>query len=207
MAAASSALHVWQYEWFISICLKSGNTKTLVAKWPCCFKDILPIKCPASLRWALSWENTDICHIYTIYIYIYVCVCVCVGGGGGGGGGGCNRPVAQLCLHNSSETIVNGDLLETYIIAAFRIVIAIKLTYVIDLYETNPFVQFARMATVSKYIRHSINHVNKQRDVGLTNNSETYRFQGTCHYTQYIAYMMFNYRKVCDDYQLTFHPV
>ena len=41
----------------------------------CCFKDILKtfshIKCPASFRWALSWENTDICHIYTIYIYIY----------------------------------------------------------------------------------------------------------------------------------------
>ena len=50
MAAASRALHVWQYEWFISICLKSGNTKPLVAKWPCCFKDIF---------------------IY-IYIYIYI---------------------------------------------------------------------------------------------------------------------------------------
>ena len=25
---------------FCSICLKSGNTKQLVAKWPCCFKDI-----------------------------------------------------------------------------------------------------------------------------------------------------------------------
>ena len=48
MAAASRALHVWQYEWFISICLKSGNTKPLVAKWPCCFKDIF------------------------IYIYIYI---------------------------------------------------------------------------------------------------------------------------------------
>ena len=33
----------------------------------------LSIKCPASLRWALSWENTDdICHIYIIYIYIYI---------------------------------------------------------------------------------------------------------------------------------------
>ena len=40
MAAASSALHAWQYEWSISICLKSGNMKPLVAKWPCCFKDI-----------------------------------------------------------------------------------------------------------------------------------------------------------------------
>ena len=48
MAAASSALHAWQYEWSISICLKSGNMKPLVAKWPCCFKDIL------------------------IYIYIYI---------------------------------------------------------------------------------------------------------------------------------------
>ena len=54
MAAASSALHAWQYEWSISICLKSGNMKPLVAKWPCCFKDIF------------------------IYIYIYVCVCVYV---------------------------------------------------------------------------------------------------------------------------------
>ena len=25
---------------FCSICLKSGNTKPLVTKWPCCFKDI-----------------------------------------------------------------------------------------------------------------------------------------------------------------------
>ena len=36
------------YEWFIRICLMSGNTKRLVAKWPCCFKDIF------------------------IYIYIYI---------------------------------------------------------------------------------------------------------------------------------------
>ena len=28
---------------FCSICLMSGNTKPLVAKWPCCFKDILSI--------------------------------------------------------------------------------------------------------------------------------------------------------------------
>ena len=33
---------------FCSICLKSGNMKPLVAKWPCCFKDIF------------------------IYIYIYI---------------------------------------------------------------------------------------------------------------------------------------
>ena len=33
---------------FCSICLNSGNTKPLVAKWPCCFKDIF------------------------IYIYIYI---------------------------------------------------------------------------------------------------------------------------------------
>ena len=32
----------------------------------------LSSKCPASLRWALSWENTDICHIYIIYIYMYI---------------------------------------------------------------------------------------------------------------------------------------
>ena len=38
--AASSVLHVWNYEWFISICLQSGNTKPKVAKWPCCFEDI-----------------------------------------------------------------------------------------------------------------------------------------------------------------------
>ena len=113
---------------------------------------------------------------------------------------GCNKLVTQLCIHKGSETIVNGGLLKTNFIAAFRILLAIKLTYVIDLYETTPFVQFARIVTVSKYIRHSINHVNKQRDVGLTNNSETYRFQSTCHYTQYIAYMRFNYRKVCGDY-------
>ena len=36
-------------------------------------KTFLSIKCPASLRWALSWENTDdICHIYILYIYIYM---------------------------------------------------------------------------------------------------------------------------------------
>ena len=32
----------------------------------------LSIKCPTTLRWALSWENTDyFCHIYTIYIYTH----------------------------------------------------------------------------------------------------------------------------------------
>ena len=50
-------------------------------------KTFLSIKCPATLRWALSWENTDdFCHIYTIYIYVCVCVymlvficwCVCI---------------------------------------------------------------------------------------------------------------------------------
>ena len=56
MAAASSALHAWQYEWSISICLKSGNKKPLVAKWPCCFKDIFIY---------------IYIHIY-IYIYIYI---------------------------------------------------------------------------------------------------------------------------------------
>ena len=43
MAAASSAFHAWKYEWYISICLMSGNMKQLVAKWPCCFKDILSL--------------------------------------------------------------------------------------------------------------------------------------------------------------------
>ena len=46
----------------------------LITYW-CCdrvvLKTFLSIKCPATLRWALSWENTDdFCHIYTIYIYI-----------------------------------------------------------------------------------------------------------------------------------------
>ena len=39
---------------FCSICLKSGNMKPLVAKWPCCFKDIfisLSIYIYASYRW------------------------------------------------------------------------------------------------------------------------------------------------------------
>ena len=40
MAAASRAFHVWKYGWFIRFCLMNGNTKPLVAKWPCCFKDI-----------------------------------------------------------------------------------------------------------------------------------------------------------------------
>ena len=31
-------------------------------------KTFLSIKCPASFRWALSWKNADICHIYTINI-------------------------------------------------------------------------------------------------------------------------------------------
>ena len=40
---------------FCSICLKSGKTKPIVVKWPCCFKNIF----------------------ISLYIYIYVCVCVC----------------------------------------------------------------------------------------------------------------------------------
>ena len=35
-------------------------------------KTFSSMKCPASLRWALAWENTDICQIYTLYIYIYI---------------------------------------------------------------------------------------------------------------------------------------
>ena len=53
--------------------MKSGNTKSNVAKWSCCFEDISSIKCPASLCWALSLENTDdICHIYIIYVTFYL---------------------------------------------------------------------------------------------------------------------------------------
>ena len=37
-----------------------------------CFEDISFTKCPAPLRWSLSMENTDSCHIYTIYIYINI---------------------------------------------------------------------------------------------------------------------------------------
>ena len=62
----------WYYEWFISICLMSGNTKPLVANDRVVLKTFIYIKCPATLRWARSWENTDdFCHIY-IYIYIYI---------------------------------------------------------------------------------------------------------------------------------------
>ena len=59
MAAASSALHAWQYEWSISICLKSGNMKPLVAKWPCCFKDIF-------IYIYIHVSGDIFCHDYTI---------------------------------------------------------------------------------------------------------------------------------------------
>ena len=48
MAAASSAFHGWNYEWFISICLISGNTKPLVANGRVVLKTFSSIKCPAS---------------------------------------------------------------------------------------------------------------------------------------------------------------
>ena len=36
-------------------------------------KTFLSIKCPASLRWALSWGNTgDIYNIYNIYIHMMI---------------------------------------------------------------------------------------------------------------------------------------
>ena len=74
IAAASSALHVWQYERSISICPKSGNTKPLVAKWPCCFKDICylsnaPHHCVYSRGRILTTSAT-----YSLYIYVCVCV-------------------------------------------------------------------------------------------------------------------------------------
>ena len=51
-----TAIHRFKVDFsvFCSICLKSGNMKPLVAKWPCCFKDI---------------------YIY-IYIYIYIQVLI-----------------------------------------------------------------------------------------------------------------------------------
>ena len=61
MAATSSTFHVWKYEWFIRICLMSGNTKPLVAKWPCCFKDIyiyiyiFTFTTLVSLIWESAW--------------------------------------------------------------------------------------------------------------------------------------------------------
>ena len=65
---------------FCSICLKSGNTKPLVAKWPCCFKDILSISIYIYiyiyiLRWlraaGLAAPLTSHAQVY-IYIYIYI---------------------------------------------------------------------------------------------------------------------------------------
>ena len=72
MAATSSAFHVWNYEWFISISLTSGSTKPFVQNGRIVLKIFSSIKNPASLRWRLSWENTDeICDMYTKYIYIW----------------------------------------------------------------------------------------------------------------------------------------
>ena len=55
-----------------SICLTNGNTKPLVAKWPCCFKDIfiywMPrINCVEHSRGRILTSAT-----YTRYIYIIV---------------------------------------------------------------------------------------------------------------------------------------
>ena len=55
----------FMFEWFIRICLMSGNTEPLVAKRPCCFKDIfISLSLYLSLSPSLS---------LSLYIYIYIC--------------------------------------------------------------------------------------------------------------------------------------
>ena len=69
-----STIHGFKVDFsvFCSICLKSGNMKPLVAKWPCCFKDIFIYWMPRII--ALStlvgeyWRHAT----YTLYIYIYI---------------------------------------------------------------------------------------------------------------------------------------
>ena len=72
MAAASSALHVWPYEWFASIRLKSGNTKPLVAKWPCCFKCIF-ISLPLSMYIYCSYMLQSWSYIISVYSAQFSC--------------------------------------------------------------------------------------------------------------------------------------
>ena len=57
--------HLWA---FVSSMSNFSDFKLYISIYP-----TNVTKCPATLRWALSWENTDdFCHIYTIYIYIYI---------------------------------------------------------------------------------------------------------------------------------------
>ena len=45
---------------FCSICLKSGNTKPLVTKWPCCFKDIFYLYIYTYILTPSLWTGTKV---------------------------------------------------------------------------------------------------------------------------------------------------